>query len=200
MASSSPWPRWSSSAACWPPAGCGTGGPPSTPKSEASKTMTPDLILLADTVHTLDPAHRAPVQAVAVQDGRIAAVGTRDEAAGWSTAGTDVVDLGAAVLVPGLVDSHVHPVFGLELTMGADLSGAQDLAEVQRRLHEESVRTGRDAWVRGWGLDPNVFGGAAPHRAMLDGVLGGRPALVRLFDGHSALASTRALELAGIDG
>jgi predicted amidohydrolase YtcJ len=166
--------------------------------------MTPDLILLADTVHTLDPRHgaslHAPVHAVAVTEGRITAVGTREDAAGWRGPGTAVADLGSGVLVPGLVDSHIHPVFGLELTTGVDLSGAQDLAEVRRRLQQEAAHTEPGGWVRGWGLDPNAFGGSVPHRSLLDGVLGSRPALVRLFDGHSALASTRALELAGIDG
>lgn len=162
--------------------------------------MTPDLILLAGTVHTLDPARHGPVRAVAVKDGRIAAVGTPGDAAGWRGPRTEVVDLGAAVLVPGLVDSHIHPVFGLELTAGADLSGAQDLAEVRRRLHAEAARTEPEGWVRGWGLDPNVAGGPALHRSLLDGMLGSRPVLVRLFDGHSALASSRALELAGVDG
>ena len=54
--------------------------------------------------------------------------------------------------------------------------------------------------MRGWGLDPNVFGSAAAHRELIDDVVSGRPCLIRLFDGHSALASSRALELAGVTG
>ncbi|HKU10798.1 MAG TPA: amidohydrolase, partial [Sinomonas sp.] len=71
--------------------------------------MTPDLILLADTVHTLDGTtrptqlSRPTPQAVAVSGGRIAAVGTRDDAASWAGPGTEVVDLGSATIVPGLV-------------------------------------------------------------------------------------------------
>jgi predicted amidohydrolase YtcJ len=162
---------------------------------------TPDRIILADTVHTLDPGHGGrPIQAVAISGGRIAAVGTRHDAASWGGPGTDIIDLGPAAIVPGLVDGHTHPVFGLDITAGVDLSGLQDLGDVRRRLAAEASRLGPGEWVRAWGLDPNAFDGAPVTSAAIDDVLGGRPGLVRLFDGHSALASSRALEIAGIDG
>ncbi len=162
--------------------------------------MNPDLIILADTVHTMEgrlPGGQAP-QAVAIQDGVVAAVGSRAEAENWPAA--EVIDFGAAVLTPGLVDCHIHPVLGLELTRGCDLSGARDLAEVRALLRAEAAATAQGDWVRGWGLDPNVFGSAAAHRELIDDVVSGRPCLIRLFDGHSALASSRALELAGVTG
>ena len=128
----------------------------------------------------------------------IAAVGSRAEAENWPAA--EVIDFGAAVLTPGLVDCHMHPVLGLELTRGCDLSGAKDLAGVRALLRAEAAATAAGDWVRGWGLDPNVFGSAAAHRELIDDVVSGRPCLIRLFDGHSALASSRALELAGVTG
>lgn len=161
--------------------------------------MNPELILLADTIHTMD-ANAAPVQAVAVQDGVIAAVGSREDAAGWRTDAPEVIDLGAATLTPGLVDCHIHPVFGLDMTGGVDLSGAASLADVRSLLGAAAASAGPEEWVLAWGLDPNVFGTAAVHRREIDGVLAGRPALIRLFDGHSALASAVALERSGVHG
>jgi len=116
--------------------------------------MTPDLIVLADTIHTLDDrpdnGSRPAIQAVAVSDGLIAAVGTREDAQEWRQPGTRVVDLGRATLTPGLVDCHIHPVFGLDLTIGCDLSSASTLAEVRALLQAEKVV--RDTiWAhRGW--------------------------------------------------
>ncbi|WP_368074304.1 hypothetical protein [Arthrobacter sp. 24S4-2] len=72
--------------------------------------MNPELIILADTVHAMEgqtSGGPAP-QAVAVQNGVIAAVGSRSDAEGWPAA--QVIDFGAAVLTPGLVDCHMHPV------------------------------------------------------------------------------------------
>ncbi|MFE4541698.1 amidohydrolase [Arthrobacter sp. NPDC056727] len=162
--------------------------------------MNPDVIILAGTIHTMNgrPAWSPAPQAVAVQDGMIAAVGTRADAAGWPAA--EVIDFGDAVLAPGLVDCHMHPVLGLELTRGCDLSGAADLAAVRALLRAEAAATAPGEWVRGWGLDPNAFGSAAGHRDLIDDAVSGRPCLIRLFDGHSALASSRALEIAGVTG
>lgn len=161
--------------------------------------MNPDLIILAGTVHTLDgePGSLAP-QAVAVRDGRISALGTRQDAQSWGPA--EIVDFGDAVLTPGLVDCHVHPVMGLDMTRGCDLSGITDIAAVRALLRAEAEATPAGEWVRGWGLDPNAFGSVPVHRELMDDVVAGRPALIRLFDAHSALASTAALELAGITG
>ena len=162
--------------------------------------MNPDVIILAGTVHTMDgrrPGSPAP-QAVAIRDGVIAAVGSRADAAGWPAA--EVIDFGDAVLTPGLVDCHIHPVFGLELTRGCDLSGAADLAALRALLRAEAAATAPGEWVRGWGLDPNVFGSAAAHRSQIDDAVSGQPCLIRLFDGHSALASSRALDIAGVTG
>src|SRR6202034_175664 len=54
--------------------------------------------------------------------------------------------------------------------------------------------------VRGFGLDHNVFGGQPITSGAVDDALAGVPAFLRLYDGHSALASAAALELAGIAG
>ncbi|SEJ00512.1 hypothetical protein SAMN04487917_103295 [Arthrobacter sp. yr096] len=160
--------------------------------------MTPDLIILSDSIHTMDPRTPGPVQAVAVSGGVIAAVGSREDAQTWRQPGTRVVDLGSATLTPGLVDCHIHPVFGLDLTIGVDLSGATSLEDVRSLLRAEATHD--DGWLRGWGLNPNAFGTVPLHRSVLDDVSNGKPALIRLFDGHSALANSRALEVAGIHG
>jgi predicted amidohydrolase YtcJ len=164
----------------------------------------PDLVVLADTVHTLEEpcgtaAHRSPT-AVAVRDGVIAAVGTRDDVRDWRGRNTEVIDLGAAVLTPGLTDAHSHPVMGLQLAQDVDLSAARDLDGVRARLAAAAAGRPPDAWVLGWGLDHNVFGGRRPSAAQLEEALGHRPALVRMLDVHSAVATARALAIAGVSG
>ncbi|MCM2411096.1 amidohydrolase [Streptomyces sp. RKAG290] len=156
-----------------------------------------DLLLTGAHVRTLDPA-LPEATAVAVRGGLIAAVGeTEDVVREWSGQGTERVDLAGATLVPGLVDAHSHPVWGLEMATGTDLSGVRDLDGLRAALRG-AARV--DGWVVAWGLDHNAFGGRPVDRALVEDVLDGSPAFVRLYDGHSALASTAALDAAGITG
>lgn len=154
-----------------------------------------DLLLVGTRVRTLDPA-RPTASAVAVTGDRIVALD--DDALVLRGADTEVVDLGGAVTTPGLVDSHMHPLFGAATFHGADLSACRTLDDLRAGL--SAAEAGTDGWVTGWGLDHNVFGGAAPTNAVLDEVLPGRPVFVRLYDGHSALASSEALRRAGVTG
>ncbi|MFF4171453.1 amidohydrolase [Streptomyces sp. NPDC001744] len=163
--------------------------------------MRTRLVLLS--ARLLDPGTGTflPETALAVSDeGRIAALGDDREIRALAGPATTVVDLGGAVVTPGLVDGHVHPVTGAELTHGLDLSYCSDLDDVREALAREVRTLERGAWLFGWGLDPNVFGGHPVGTAPFDSVLDGVPAFLLLFDAHSALASRRALELAGVDG
>jgi predicted amidohydrolase YtcJ len=156
-----------------------------------------DLVLTGGRVRTLDP-RRPEAGAVAIAGGRIVAVGDERDVLVLRGPATRVVDVDGATVLPGLVDAHLHPTFGLDLAAGIDLSGHTTLSSVREVL--AAAATGTDEWVRAWGLDPNVFGDRPVGAAAIEDVLGGRPALVRLFDGHGAIASGEALRRAGVDG
>ncbi|MFD8784986.1 amidohydrolase [Kitasatospora sp. NPDC059599] len=162
--------------------------------------MRTSLVLLS--ARLLDPAAGGflPQTALAVVDGRIAALGDDRTIRALADPATTVIDLKGAVVTPGLVDGHLHPVTGAELTHGLDLSGCADLDAVRTSLAAEVRRLDRGAWLHAWGLDPNAFGDRPVESAALAPVLDGVPALIQLFDAHSMLASPRALELAGVDG
>lgn len=159
-----------------------------------------DLIVLADRVHTM-AAGSPEVTAIAMAGGVITATGDRADARDWRGPGTQVIDLGAATVVPGLVDGHFHPVGGIDMTCGTDLSGTRTVDDVVAALRAAARDVPRGGWVRGWGLDPNVFAGAPiTHRPLAEALGPDVPAFLLLFDAHSALVNERALELAGIDG
>ncbi|WP_032796792.1 amidohydrolase family protein, partial [Streptomyces sp. HCCB10043] len=151
--------------------------------------MRTSLVLLS--ARLLDPVtgRFLPETALAVSGGRTAALGGDREIRALADASTTVIDLKGAVVTPGLVDGHLHPVSGAELTHGLDLSGCTDLAGVREALVGEVRRLAPGAWLHAWGLDPNVFGDAPVESAALSPVLDGVPALLQLFDAHSMLAS-----------
>ncbi|MER7624407.1 amidohydrolase [Streptomyces sp. NPDC126503] len=159
--------------------------------------------LVLHSARLLDPGTGAflPETALAVSAaGRISALGDDREIRALADPGTTVVDLKGGVVTPGFVDGHIHPVSGAELTGGLDLSECADLADVRAALSLGARRLRRGEWLFGWGLDPNVFGDVPVGIAPFDSVLHNIPAFLLLFDAHSALASRRALELAGVDG
>ncbi|CCK25250.1 amidohydrolase family protein [Streptomyces davaonensis JCM 4913] len=162
--------------------------------------MRTSLVLLS--ARLLDPVtgQYLPQTALAAAGGRITALGAATEIRALADASTTVIDLKGAVVTPGLVDGHIHPVSGAELTHGLDLSGCVDVPQVREALAGAVLDLDPGAWLHAWGLDPNVFAGRPVETAPFDAVLDGVPALLLLFDAHSLLASRRALELAGVDG
>ncbi|MER7518025.1 amidohydrolase [Streptomyces sp. NPDC126499] len=157
-------------------------------------SAAPDLVLAGARVRDPELSRHT---AVAVRDGLITAVGDDTDVRAWRGPRTEVVDLAGATLTPGLTDAHSHPVWGLEMFTGTDLSAVTDLDGLRAALKGAERR---DGWVLGFGLDHNVFAGRPVHHELIEDVLDGAPAFLRLYDGHSALASAAALAAAGIDG
>ena len=83
------------------------------------------------------------------------AVGDDAEIREACDARTAVLDGTGMTLVPGLVDSHGHPLWGAELARGIDLSGVKDRAQLRAAL--AGRRNGEV--VRGFGLDYAVYAG-----------------------------------------
>jgi len=159
-----------------------------------------ELVLLG--ARLLDPAtgRRLPHTALAAVGGRISRLGDDREVRALAGGAATVIDVKGSVVIPGLTDGHMHPVSGAERTTGTDLSSCPDLASAREALAGAARGLAPGAWLRGWGLDPNVFGAGAVTFGPFGPILDEIPVAIDLFDGHSMLASPRALELAGIDG
>jgi hypothetical protein len=158
-----------------------------------------DLALVNGRIRTLDP-DRPQATALALSGGVIAAVGDDREIRDVCVAGTEVVDLDGAAVVPGLIDSHMHPFKGAIGARGADLLDAHRLDDVLDALTAERAKCAPGEWIRAWGLDYNVFEQTGISSAVIDDAVGGAPAAVTFMDWHTMLASSGALAVAGIDG
>jgi predicted amidohydrolase YtcJ len=161
-----------------------------------------DLVLKGGRIVTLDDTGPAGATAVALRGGLIVAVGSDAEAMALRGPQTGVIDLEGAVVVPGLVDSHMH-LMGLGKALAeVDLVGAESADDCAARVaaHLASVPDdGGAGWIQGRGWDQNDwFGRAWPERSTLDAVTAGRPCLLRRVDGHAAWANSEALRLAGV--
>jgi predicted amidohydrolase YtcJ len=157
-----------------------------------------DLALVGARVRTLDPG-RPAAAALAIAQGEIVAVGSDAEIRELGAA-TETIDLHAAVVVPGLTDSHIHPLQGALDTLGADLRDLSSLEEVRGAVAAERQSCAPGQWVRGFGLEYGVFRDSGIRGDLFDDVVEGSPALLTFMDLHTAVATPRALELAGVTG
>ena len=157
-----------------------------------------DLALVGARIHTLDP-EQPQAAALAIAGGEIVAVGSDAEIRELGAA-AETIDLHAAVVVPGLTDSHIHPLQGALDTQGADLRDLTSLDEVRAAVAAERRRCEPGQWVLGFGLEYDVFRGSGIRGDLFEEVVEGSPALLTFMDLHTAVATPRALELAGVTG
>ena len=118
-----------------------------------SSATQADSILLNGRIATQDE-RRSQVSALAIKDGLILATG--DDAAMTAHRGpaTRVIDLNGRTAIPGLIDSHAHPIRGgLYYNLELRWDGVPSLADAMRMLKEQARRTPPNHWVRvvgGW--------------------------------------------------
>jgi len=161
-------------------------------------TVVADLLLLNGQVWTVDKAQPA-AEAVAIWQGRILAVGKSADLKPLAGPKTRVIDLHGRRVLPGFIDSHIHMLGGGTRLAQVALKDAKDEAEFGKRLRAFDQKLPRDRWLLGGDWDHDrTFAGVLPTADLLDKYLPDRPALLRRYDGHMAVANSRALQLAGI--
>ncbi|MBT9153607.1 MAG: N-substituted formamide deformylase [Firmicutes bacterium] len=149
-------------------------------------------------VVTVDAA-RPRARAFAVVNGRIAAVGSNAAVLALRQAGTGLVDLSGATVLPGFNDSHMHLLSVGSGPEKADLSSATSRQELVRLGREFSQEHPARAWVLGRGWSQESFPDKTmPSRYDLDEVAANRPVYFVRVCGHVAVANSCALEMAGI--
>jgi len=159
-----------------------------------------DTLLVNARVITIDPA-MPEAEAVAIQDGAVAAVGTSAELLVRRERDTEVIDLGGRTLIPGFVDAHNH--FGpttLE-PVGVDLGEphAADIPEIQARIRAAAAVTPLGGWIRAFGYREVALAERRhPTRWEIDEAAPEHPVVLVHSSYHRAAANSRALELAGI--
>ena len=137
-------------------------------------------------------------EAVAVRDGRIAAVGSARDARAWTGPGTRVLELEGRTLVPGFQDAHLHPPHGGLAAAQCYLFDAVTREQCLETIARYAAEHPELEWVEGGGWSIDSFAGGTPSRADLDTVVPDRPVFLDNRDGHGGWVNSRALELAGV--
>lgn len=109
------------------------------------------------------------------------------------------VDGEGRVVIPGLIDAHLH-VMGIGFgALTLDLSGTRSLAEAQQAIAAFAAANPGRPWVIGRGWNQETWGlGRFPTAAELDAVVADVPVVLERVDGHATWVNSLAMELAGV--
>ncbi|XP_027355187.1 protein LONG AFTER FAR-RED 3-like isoform X2 [Abrus precatorius] len=135
---------------------------------------------------------------MAVGNGRVVRVGNHSFVQELAGCGTQVLDLGGKVVVPGFIDSHVHFIDGGLQMMQVKLRGVNKKEEFIRRIKDAAQSTKQGSWILGGGWNNDLWGGDLPAASWIDDVTPNNPVWLSRVDGHMGLANSVALMLAGI--
>jgi predicted amidohydrolase YtcJ len=164
----------------------------------AQSKPTADLIITNAKIWTGDKEHPG-AQAVAVIGDRIVAVGSNSDVEILRGTATKTIDAGGKLLVPGFNDAHVHFVDGGAQLDSVQLNDVTNTDEFVRRIAEQAKKTPKGEWIKGGDWDETKWAPPKlPTKELIDAVTPDNPVFLSRYDGHSALANSRALHLAGI--
>src|SRR6516225_4043971 len=157
-------------------------------------------MVITDAAFVTMAADAGPAESMLIRDDRIAAIGPAEGVRAAAAPGAEVVRLGGATVIPGLIDAHCHVTDVGYLAASADCSqpSAPDIAAVQARLREAAGRTPLGSWVTGSGyVEYKLREGRHPTRADLDQAVPGRPVVLYHTSLHACVLNTAALAEAG---
>src|SRR3546814_935403 len=157
-----------------------------------------DTILVDGKVWTGNPG-QPEAEAIAILDGKVAAVGNDIEVRSWAGPATEVLELRGRRVVPGFNDAHVHFFDGGQGRASVQLRDAPSPQVVRDRMGAYATTLDKGRWVLNGNWDHERWTPAdLPTRQLIDAVTPDNPVFINRLDGHMALANSLALELAGI--
>jgi predicted amidohydrolase YtcJ len=145
------------------------------------------------------------VEAIAISDGKVLAVGSNDEVKRLAGPKTHLHALDSTrtgvTIFPGINDAHTHLGSAGQTKLNVDLTGVKSLAEMLAVVQKFAQAAPAGHWLTGGNWDHTFWTPATlPTRQDLDKVTGDHPAYLERIDGHIATANTAALKAAGITG
>ncbi len=137
-------------------------------------------------------------QSVVISDNKIIITGNNFEIKDYIDSDTEIIDLDNRVMLPGLIDSHMHLVYGALQMDSVKLENA-DSREQFRSVLSDYIMFGRGLkQIRGGNWKNQNWGGKMPDKSWIDDITGELPVILYRMDHHICLVNSHTLKLAGI--
>ncbi|XP_030965793.1 protein LONG AFTER FAR-RED 3-like isoform X3 [Quercus lobata] len=165
--------------------------------SLSSSSLIADLVVRNGVIYTSDESLPF-ADSMAIHNGRILRLGNFSFVQELAGDGTEELDLGGKVVVPGFIDSHVHLIYaGLQMAR-VELHGVNKKDEFVRKIKEALRNAKEGSWILGGGWNNDLWGGELPLASWIDDITPYNPVWLNRMDGHMGLANSLALKLSGI--
>jgi predicted amidohydrolase YtcJ len=154
-----------------------------------------DVLVHNGQILTMDAADTV-ASSMVISGGRIIAVG--DDTLADAYAPVETIDLEGRTAMPGFIDSHIH--IRSNPPHYIDLTGTSSVAQIRDLVAEKAEEVGPGNWITGYGWsEDELEEQRRPLIGDLDEAAPGHPVILTRAGGHSAVVSSTALALAGID-
>jgi predicted amidohydrolase YtcJ len=164
--------------------------------ADKAKDVKADVVYRNGFVYTVDGV-RSRAEAFAVKDGKFIAVGSNDDMKAVTGENTKTVDLKGRMVMPGLVDTHIHALRGALTALGLAFPVTSTVDEikaaVKKFIADKKLKKGE--WVEGakWSIDYHKL-----NAKMLDEVSPDNPVFLHDWTNHLAWVNSAALKAAKI--
>jgi len=160
-----------------------------------------DLVLKNGSVYTVD-RELSWAQAIGIRNRKIVFVGSNEDVKFFIGPDTEVIDLEGMMVLPALVDSHMHPAQSAHLYLYQlnlfEVSGCNQIKAYLNEIREFSEKNPERDWIIGGGYSRSAFDELGPRKEWLDEIESKRPIAITSTDGHSMWVNSKALEIARI--
>jgi predicted amidohydrolase YtcJ len=170
----------------------------------AQSNKQADKIFINGKIITVD-AKNTIAQAVAVQNGKILAVGNNKQIEKLKGKNTQIVDLGGKTVTPGFIDGHSHFMsFGranLANLNPPPVGNIRKIADIVAELQKFKAQKGfKDGdWISGFGYDVDQLEEKRhPRKEDFDAAFPNNPVVITHVSGHMSVANSAALKVAGV--
>jgi len=157
-----------------------------------------DLLLVNARVITMN-TKQPSAEAIAIKDGRILWTGNAAAAKRLFREAGQVIDLGGATVLPGIIDAHTHLMSLGESFLRLNLKDVATEQEAVERVRRRASTTQPGQWILGWGWDEGRWAGHYPTNTALSEAAPNNPVFLVGLHSFAAWANRRALEIAGIN-
>lgn len=182
-------------------AGCDKPSPADAVHTETEKNVRyADTILTHGKIYT-QIKQQPWVEAIAIADGKIAAIGSTEEISSMRNEQTREINLDGKFVMPGLFDAHVHPAWGgVKALFQCNFPFSATPDEVAARVSQCVEEQPESEWITGgqWTSDFFRDNDIGSPRLFLDKVSADKAVLLRDDSGHNMWLNSKALQLAGI--